>query len=46
MENQNALGAGKVEIWQKIKYVKQEVLLAIHVKKWTILLQSGNLKTK
>ena len=31
---------------KKKKSVKQEVLLVIHVKKWAILLQSADLKTK
>ena len=40
------LGAGKVDIWQILKSVKQEVLLVIRVKKWAILLQSADLKAK
>ena len=39
----NALGVEKVDIWQIIKSVKQEVLLAIHLQKWVILLQSADL---
>ena len=37
---------GNMDIWQIIKSVKREVLLVIHGKKWAILLQSADLKTK
>ena len=45
-QKRNALGAGKMGNWQIINSVKHVVLLVIHVKKWAILLQSADLKTK
>ena len=46
LEKQNSLGVVKVDIWRIIRSVKQEVLLALHVKKRTTFSSECRSKNK